>query len=151
MTILRIPNLLGAGLPDPEMRDAVGRAKEGLPISFRGREEEVVEYSHVDDAARACHLAAVRRESRGETIHIPGHPIRKKNLLRVLVKVAGSTSEVIAVPPREASPARRGQADPMHDFWVRGDKAKRLLGFAPELSYEQAFRASLEPTPRYPF
>ena len=92
--------------------------------------------------------AGSRADAVGEIIHVPGHPIRRRNLLRVLVKVAESKTEIVSMPlPEPTSHSRRrggANAAIPRDFWVRGEKARRLLGYAPELSYERAFRAMVE-------
>jgi nucleoside-diphosphate-sugar epimerase len=146
VTVLRLPPLLGSGLTHSLLRDIIARVRSGRPLEVAGRGEEITEMLHVDDAARACVLAGSRPDTAGEIIHVPGHPIRRRNLLRVLVKVAESKTEIVSVPLPE-SPARSrrrgGAAAVGRDFWVRGDKARRLLGYAPELSYERAFRESL--------
>lgn len=142
VTVLRLPPLLGEGLRNAELLDAIERARAGRPIEIVGRGEEVREWLHVDDAARACALAAERPAAAGEILHVAGHPIRRRNFLRILVKVGASPSEVVSVePPRERR--RRDQAEPPRDFWVRGEKARRLLGYAPEIPYERALRESL--------
>jgi len=144
VVVLRFPALLGDGLTNAAWRDTLARAQSGRPIEVVGRGEEITEALHVDDAARACLLAAARPDARGEIIQIPGHPIRRKNLLRVLVKVAESKSEIVSVPEPDESAKKRRRQVPVHrDSWVRGDKARRLLGFTPEISYERAFRESL--------
>lgn len=148
VTVLRLPPLLGQGLTHPLLRDMIARVRSGRPLEVAGRGEEITEMLHVDDAARACVLAGSRPDAAGEIVHIPGHPIRRRNLLRVLVKVAESKTEIVSLPlPETARSRRRGGGDNTHDgrdFWVRGDKARRLLGYAPELSYERAFRESLD-------
>lgn len=142
-TVLRLPPLLGEGLESEELRDAVARARTGRAIEVRGRGEEIIERLHVDDAARACALAAGRREASGEILHIAGHPIRRRSFLRVLVKVAGSKSDVVSVEPTEGPRRkRRDAAEVPRDFWVRSEKARRLIGYAPEISYERALRES---------
>jgi nucleoside-diphosphate-sugar epimerase len=149
VTVLRLPPLLGEGFGDDEMRGVIGSVRAGRSVEIVGRGEEVIERLHVDDAARACVLAAIRRDADGEIVHVSGHPIRRRNFLRVLVKVAGSKSEVVSIEaPEGARRKRRGGQEPPRDFWVRGEKARRLLGYAPEISYERALRESLVPLPR---
>jgi nucleoside-diphosphate-sugar epimerase len=143
-TILRLPPLLGEGLTDEGLRDAIARARAGRVIEVRGRGEEIIERLHVDDAARACVLAADRPEAIGEILHVAGHPIRRRNFLRVLVKVAESKSDVVSVEPTEGGRRRRRDVEEApRDFWVRSEKARRLIGYAPEISYERALRESL--------
>lgn len=148
VVVLRFPALLGDGLTNAAWRETLAKVQAGRPLEVVGLGEEVTELLHVDDAARACILAATRPDARGEIIQIPGHPIRRRNLLRVLVKVAESKSEIVTVSEPEESARRRRRHVPVYrDSWVRGDKARRLLGFAPELSYERAFRESLASLP----
>ncbi|MFN0149153.1 MAG: NAD-dependent epimerase/dehydratase family protein [bacterium] len=144
VTVLRFPALVGAGLTNAAWRDTFARVQSGRTLDVVGRGEEVTELLHVDDAARACILAATRIAARGEIIQIPGHPIRRKNLLRVLIKVAESKSEIVSVADSEENAKKRRRHAPAHlDSWVRGEKARRLLGFTPEISYERAFRETL--------
>ena len=149
VTVLRLPPLLGEGLGDEELRGVIESARAGRAIEIVGRGEEVIERLHVDDAARACVLAAARREAAGEIFHVPGHPIRRRNFFRVLVKVAGSKSEVVSIEaPEWPRRRRRGLHEAPRDFWVRGEKARRLLGYVPEIPYERAIRESLSSLPR---
>ncbi len=149
VTVLRLPPLLGEGLGDDEMRGVIESVRAGRAVEIVGRGEEVIERLHVDDAARACVLAATKREAAGEILHVSGHPIRRRNFIRVLVKVAGSKSEVVSIEaPEGPRRKRRGLPEAPRDFWVRGEKARRLLGYAPEISYERALRESLLSVPR---
>jgi nucleoside-diphosphate-sugar epimerase len=146
VTVLRLPALLGEGLTDASFARAIASARAGEPIVVEGRGEEVVEALAVADAARACVLAASRAEARGQVVNVPGHPIRRRNLLRVLAKVSGSRSEVVSAPPRASRGRAAGSgaaARVPRDFWVRGETAKRLLGFSPAVPYDAALRASL--------
>ncbi len=149
VTVLRLPPLLGEGFGDDEMRGVIESVRAGRAVEIVGRGEEVIERLHVEDAARACVLAAMKREAAGEILHVSGHPIRRRNFIRVLVKVAGSKSEVVSIEaPEGPRRKRRGLPETPRDFWVRGEKARRLLGYAPEASYERALRESLVSVPR---
>ncbi len=144
VTVVRLPPLLGEGLKAEEIREAIARARTARPIEILGRGDEVVERVHVDDAARACSLVAGKRETAGEILHIAGHPIRRRNFFRILVKVAESKAEVVSLDmPEVPRRKRRDFPDPPRDFWVRGEKSRRMIGYAPEISYERALRESL--------
>jgi nucleoside-diphosphate-sugar epimerase len=148
VTILRFPGLLGEGLSDGELSGVIEAARAGRPVEIVGRGEEVVERLHVDDAARACVLAATRPRTAGEILHVPGYPIRRRNLFRILIKVAGSKSEVVSIDiPEGPRRKRRGVPEAPREFWVRGEKTRRLLGFTPEIPYERGLRESLATHP----
>lgn len=148
VTVLRLPALLGEGFGDEELLTVMESVRAGRPVEIIGRGEEVIERLHVDDAARACVLAASRKDAVGEILHIAGHPIRRRNFLRVLIKVAGSKSDVVSIElPEGPRRKRRGAPEAPRDFWVRGEKARRLAGFAPQISYERALRESLATLP----
>ena len=148
VTVLRFPALLGDGMSDEELSGVIETARAGRPVEIVGRGEEVVERLHVDDAARACVLAASKPQTAGEILHVPGFPIRRRNLFRILIKVAASKSEVVSVDiPEGPRRKRRGMPEATREFWVRGEKARRLLGFTPEIPYERGLRESLAAHP----
>ena len=110
-------------------------AAAGEPIVVFGSGAQTRDFVYVDNVARAFELAAVSPEARGEVINVgTGRARSVLDVIAALEKLTGRQLQRVARPRRQGDVAR-SCAD--------GRKAKRLLGFAPEIEFEEGVRRVL--------
>lgn len=137
-TILRFANVYGPG------RRAAGgggviesfleRIAQGLPLVIHGDGSQIRDFVHVDDAVRACVLAADRGER--ETIHIgTGRPWSITAVVDELVKIHGGPVKIKYGDKRSADIAR--------SVFVP-DKAALILGWQPAIRFEDGLRSAYD-------
>jgi UDP-glucose 4-epimerase len=143
VSALRLTNVYG---PRQSLeRDGLGflpvfvrRALRGQPIEVYGDGQQLRDCLHVDDVVRALTLAAVTPDSVGQVFNL-GHDdaLDLADIARVVSEAAGGASEVTLVPwPDDLVRIDIGS------FWGDFSKAKRVLGWEPEIG----FRAGMADT-----
>jgi len=144
-TVLRIGNPYGVLLPVERKQGFVGvalaRLLEGLPVSIFGDPENVRDYVHLDDVMRMFGLGLARRS--GFDVYNVGSGEGKsvREVLELLQRFAGLVAEVRYEPMTPES--RRLPR------WIVLDsvKARRELGWEPQLRFADGLRAMCEQAP----
>jgi UDP-glucose 4-epimerase len=141
-TVLRIGNPYGVLLP-PERRQsfigvALGQILEGKPVRVFGAIDNVRDYVHLDDVMRMFDLTIEQRES-FEIYNVgSGEGRSVREVLELLDGFCDTGFEVV----HEPSTADALRLPP----WIVLDvgKARRKLGWSPEIVFEDGLRAMCE-------
>ena len=106
---------------------------------FRSDGSEVHDYIHVADVARA-NVMAMASEVSGETINVvTGVETTVQRIAEVLLDIAGSDLE-----PEYADQAGAVKATSSASLKLSREKAKRLLGWEPEVGVDEGIRRLIE-------
>ncbi|MCU7813442.1 MAG: dTDP-glucose 4,6-dehydratase [Candidatus Thiodiazotropha sp. (ex Notomyrtea botanica)] len=122
-------------------------ALEGKPLPVYGKGDQVRDWLHVEDHAKALY-SAVTQGNPGETYNIGGH--NEKTNLDVVTALCGILDEL-----RPEHPAGINQYDqlityvadrPGHDqrYAIDAEKIKRELGWVPDETFESGIRKTVE-------
>jgi nucleoside-diphosphate-sugar epimerase len=144
ISALRLTNVYG---PRQSLtRDGLGflpvflrRALRGEPIEVYGDGRQLRDCLYVDDVVRALVLAAVTADSVGQVFNL-GHDeaLDLAEIARIVAEVAGGASDVSLVPwPDDLVRIDIGS------FWGDFSKAKRVLGWEPEISFGAGIEATI--------
>ena len=142
--IVRIFNTYG-----PRMRETDGRASvtflhqalEGTPLTVFGDGSQTRSLCYVDDLIRGLHMLAQSSEHLPVNIGNPSHEVTMLELAQTVIKVTGSSSEIVF------------EALPTDDPQVRRPditRAKQVLGWEPEIDLEEGLRRWLVALGRQP-
>jgi dTDP-glucose 4,6-dehydratase len=142
--IVRIFNTYG-----PRMRESDGRASvtflhqalEGTPLTVFGDGSQTRSLCYVDDLIRGLHMLAQSSEHLPINIGNPSHEVTMLELAQTVIKVTGSSSEIVF------------EALPTDDPQVRRPditRAKQVLGWEPEIDLEEGLRRWLTALGREP-
>jgi dTDP-glucose 4,6-dehydratase len=137
-SIARIFNTYG-----PRMRRNDGRASvnflnqaiAGKPLTVYGDGSQTRSLCYVDDLIRGLYLLATSGEHLPVNIGNPDHEVTMLELAQTVIRVTGSTSEIVF------------EALPTDDPQVRRPditRARQILGWAPEIDLEEGLRRWLE-------
>jgi dTDP-glucose 4,6-dehydratase len=140
--IVRIFNTYG-----PRMRETDGRASvtflhqalEGTPLTVFGDGSQTRSLCYVDDLIRGLHMLAQSSEHLPVNIGNPSHEVTMLELAQTVIKVTGSSSEIVF------------EALPVDDPKVRQPditRARQLLGWEPQVSLEDGLRRMLQANSR---
>jgi dTDP-glucose 4,6-dehydratase len=132
--IARIFNTYG-----PRMRRNDGRASvnflnqalEGKPLTVYGDGSQTRSLCYVDDLIRGLYLLAQSGEHLPVNLGNPDHEVTMLDLAQTVIRVTGSSSEVVF------------EALPIDDPQVRRPditRARQVLGWAPEVDLEEGLR-----------
>lgn len=136
-TILRFPNVYGPR-QNPHGEAGVcailiGLLLEGKQATLFGFGEPLRDYVYVGDIARGCVLAIDRGD--GETINLgsaKGTSVRR--LYDILSGLLGVKTEPLLKPLRPGE---------IHQIYITGEKAKRVLGWEPQVNIEEGLEKTL--------
>jgi len=128
VTVFRYFTVYGpAGRPDMSMFRFTQWISEGLPVRLNGDGEQSRGFTYVDDIARGTILGL--KPLGYEIINLGGHEtITMNRLLRMLEERIGKKAQVVHFPFNPADMAAN---------WADVEKARRLLGWQPEVNLEQ--------------
>jgi dTDP-glucose 4,6-dehydratase len=143
-SIARIFNTYG-----PRMRKNDGRASvnflnqalAGKPLTVYGDGSQTRSLCYVDDLIRGLYLLATSGEHLPVNIGNPDHEVTMLELAQTVIKVTGSTSEIVF------------EALPIDDPQIRRPditRARQLLGWSPEIDLEEGLRRWLKALGREP-
>lgn len=111
--------------------DSCARLRRGLPATIDGDGSVVQDYIHAADVARA-NLMAMESAVSGEAINVcSGQDLAQKDLVEIIMRVCGSN-----LPP-ERRPVTVNKLPPVSRQAYSREKAKRLLGWEPQISIEE--------------
>ncbi len=113
-------------------------ALEGRPLTVFGDGAQARDYFYIDDAVEAF-LAAARYDGRGgETFNIGGsEPISFKTMAETIAQVTGARVEYVPWPSA-------WKLVETGDYVTDIRKARRLLGWAPKVPFEDGIRRTVE-------
>jgi len=137
-TILRYSNAFGPR-QDPHGEAGVvaiftGRLLAGEPCTIDGDGEQLKDYIYVGDIARANVLALTR--GAGETLNIGvGEGTSVNTIYAALSAAAGVSAEPLFGPPRIGD---------VRAFWLDTARAHEVLGWQPEVTFDDGIRRTLE-------
>ncbi len=134
--------ILRYGIPfGPGMRDSlvisrfVRMALDGDPITIQGDGSQYRNYIYVEDLADA-HVRALRDEAAGEVFNLEGpEPVSIRYLVESIERLLGRPLAV------EYLPARTGDYEGRA---ISNEKAERLLGWSPQVSFEEGLHRYLD-------
>jgi nucleoside-diphosphate-sugar epimerase len=111
------------------------QALEGRPITIYGDGEQTRSFCYVDDLVRGFDLLMETDGLRGEVVNL-GNPEEHTicQFAERIIELAGTTSPIVHEPLPEDDPQRRRP---------NIAKAKRLLGWEPEISLDDGLRRTL--------
>ncbi len=135
VTILRYFTVYGpAGRPDLAMFRFCQWIHEGRPVRVNGDGEQSRGFTYVDDIARGTILAL--KPLGYEIINLGGHEVITINaLIRLFEEVIGQRAQVTYGPPNPAD---------MLTNWADVSKARRLLGWEPQVSLREGVERLVE-------
>lgn len=128
VTVLRYFTVYGpAGRPDMSMFRFTQWISEGLPLRLNGDGEQSRGFTYVDDIARGTILGL--KPVGYEIINLGGHEtITMNQLIRMLEDRLRKKAQIVHLPFNPAD---------MLANWANVEKARRMLGWQPEVSLEQ--------------
>jgi len=135
VSILRYFTVYGpAGRPDMSPLRFLKWIDEGRPITLFGDGSQSRDFTYVDDIARGTILAL--REIGYEIINLGGgnNPISIRRMIESFERLLGKKAIIDQRP--------FNKSDMMHT-WANIEKAKRLLGWAPEMDFEAGIQATV--------
>lgn len=102
---------------------------------IEGDGEQTRDYIYVEDTVKGLLLAYEVEECRGEIINLgSGKELTIKNIIENICKYYDYTGEIEYMPKRTADVRR---------LCASSDKAKQILGFSPEISFEEGIIKTL--------
>lgn len=115
----------------------INQALSNRPITVDGDGKQTRNFIYVDDVARATHLASEANKARGETINISGsEAISVLQVAHLVIATIESTSsQIVHLPQRKGDP---------RDSIGSMIKARRLLGFVPQVSFGEGLKRTVE-------
>ena len=142
--IARIFNTYG-----PRMRKNDGRASVnflnqaigGKPLTVYGDGSQTRSLCYVDDLIRGLYLLMMSDENLPVNIGNPDHEVTMLELAQTVIRVSGSTSEIVF------------EALPIDDPQIRRPditRARQILGWSPEVDLEEGLRRWLKALGREP-
>lgn len=131
-SVVRYFNVYGPGeRPGPYrnvLPNFIDRALGGQPLVITGTGDETREFVYVEDAVRATLLAAVHEAAVGELFHVgSGAVLKIRDVARQVLEATNSLAPLQYAP-------RRGW-DSVLSRQTAFDKARRLLGYEPRVSF----------------
>jgi UDP-glucuronate 4-epimerase len=157
VTVLRYFTVFGpAGRPDMAPFRFIKWIDEGTPITLYGDGTQARDFTYVDDIARGTILAA--KPLGYEVINLGGgnNPLSITAMIGIIEEAISSQRSAISSENSQVSGFRsqvsrnalinRLPSSPadMTATWADISKAKRLLGWAPQVSSEDGFRKTVE-------
>jgi dTDP-glucose 4,6-dehydratase len=119
----------------------LNQALEGKPLTVYGDGSQTRSLCYVDDLIRGLYLLATSDEHLPVNIGNPDHEVTMLELAQTVIRVTGSTSELVF------------EALPMDDPQVRRPditRARQALGWEPEIDLEEGLRRWVKALGREP-
>ncbi len=128
VTVFRYFTVYGpAGRPDLAMFRFTQRIREGLPVRINGDGKQSRGFTYIDDIARGTLLGL--QPLGFEIINLGGHEqITINNLIKLFEKIIGKKAKLEHLPAHPAD---------MHANWADVSKAKRILGWQPQVTLQE--------------
>ncbi|HTX80007.1 MAG TPA: NAD-dependent epimerase/dehydratase family protein [Longilinea sp.] len=135
VTVFRFFNVYGPGnRPDMAMFHFIRWINENMPIKLNGDGTQSRGFTYLDDIARGT-IAGLRPLGY-EIINLGGHETVSMNeLIARLEAIIGKKAQIDHMPANKAD---------MQANWANVDKARRLLGWEPQVNLEEGLRLTVE-------
>jgi len=136
ISVLRYFTVFGpAGRPDMAPFRFIKWIGEGTPITLYGDGTQARDFTYIDDIARGTILAA--KPLGYQVINLGGgrNPISLQTVIAFLEKALGKKAQISGQPFHTAD---------MKETWADITKAKRLLGWSPQVTPEAGFQRSVD-------
>ncbi len=139
--ILRYFNVFGPNEYPGKYRNVIAnffyKAMRNEEIVITGTGDETRDFNYAEDSVQATILASQIDDAIGKVINIAsGKETRIKDLVKLIIGIAGSSSKISYKPRREWDSVTRRRA--------KVDHAKHILGYEPRTSLEQGLRKYYE-------
>lgn len=136
VTCLRLFTVYGPRQrPDLAIRKFMEKLYRGEPLPVYGDGSAARDYTYVEDTVRGI-VAALAGEGAGETINLGGgEPVTLGELIEALERVTGRQAEVERLPEQAGDVPRTA---------AEISKAKRVLGWIPQVKLEEGLRRYVE-------
>lgn len=133
---LRLGTAYGPGLrANSVFRIFIDKARNQEPITIQGDGSQFRQFTHADDIAEAFSLAC-RSDLRGEVMNIVApEPVSIKQLAEVVVARYPTEIKFTEARPGDVAPAV-----------VSSEKANRLLGWSPQVGFEEGMGRLMDQT-----
>ncbi|TFE27271.1 UDP-glucuronic acid decarboxylase family protein [Cohnella luojiensis] len=137
--VARVFNTYSAGLRNDDGRvisNFVNQALSNLDITVYGDGSQTRSFCYVDDTVEALRLLMVKKDTEGEIVNI-GNPIEYSVLevAQLVKEMAQSNSKITFHPLPQDDPKVRQPVI---------DKAKKLLGWEPQITLEDGLKRTIE-------
>jgi dTDP-glucose 4,6-dehydratase len=119
----------------------LNQALEGKPLTVFGDGSQTRSLCYVDDLIRGLYLLATSGEHLPVNIGNPGHELTMLELAQTVIRITGSSSEIVF------------EALPTDDPQVRRPditRAQQVLGWEPEIDLEEGLRRWVKALGREP-
>jgi UDP-glucose 4-epimerase len=114
----------------------IHQARQGKPLTIYGSGEQQRNFTYVGDVVRCCILAANSSKAQGQVINVAHESeISVEALAEQVMQATGTKSKIEHLPGLPGDP-KRNAAD------IR--RAKELLGYTPEISFEQGIKETVK-------
>eukprot|EP01094_Clydonella_sp_ATCC50884_P020672 TRINITY_DN4342_c0_g1_i2.p2 TRINITY_DN4342_c0_g1~~TRINITY_DN4342_c0_g1_i2.p2 ORF type:complete len:328 (+),score=137.86 TRINITY_DN4342_c0_g1_i2:84-1067(+) len=135
MSLLRFFTVYGpAGRPDMAPFRFIKWISEGTPLTIFGDGSQSRDFTYVDDIARG--VLAARKMVGYEAFNLGSdQPIGLMDAIKVMEKEIGKEASLKHVERHAADPLRT---------WAVIDKAREVLGWSPEVSFEEGVRRAVQ-------
>jgi nucleoside-diphosphate-sugar epimerase len=138
-TVVRYFNVFGPGEFPGRYRNVIPnflhRALHGQDLIITGTGQECREFVHVSDAVNATMLAAITAEARGDVFHVgSGNVLTVRRLAEAICELEGAEIGIQYAPRRAWDNVLRRE--------TCFDKARKVLGYEPLMSFEHGLRAT---------
>ncbi len=143
-TVLRISNPYGPGqlLPSPDygiVNWFMTLAAQGKEILIYGDGSQTRDYLHVDDLVEVMLKAGLQDQANGEVFNVGGgEPIALRDMAEKVVRIFGSGSLRFVPWPADSEQVETGS------YVTDITKAKRVLGWRPEVSFDEGIARSVQ-------
>lgn len=113
----------------------IKRAIQGEPIAIWGTGDTIRTFLYVEDVARGL-IDLVEKYPEGDPVNLGGEQeISLRELAELVVRISGSKTEIVCDATKPSGAARRTSD---------AGKARRVLGFRPDVSIETGLRRTIE-------
>ena len=146
VVVLRYFNVYGPRLDQMDRGRVItifmGQVLRGEPLTVIGDGTQTRTFTYVDDAVRATVAAGLRPEADGQAINVGSEEeVSIRDLANRMVRLAGSSSRVIAVP--QEAVYDRGYEDIPQRVPAVG-RMRELLGVRAEVPLDEGLRRTIE-------
>jgi len=141
IVIMRFFNVYGPGEVPGKYRNVIPNfiywAMNGRPLPITGTGQETRDFLYVGDAVRAALKATVVKEAVGETFNIAsGEETKIIDLANMINELTGNKAGIVFKPRRDWDRSIRRLASI--------EKAKRVLGYEPQVMIEEGLRQTVK-------